>query len=53
MGLENKIRSIQMFLSVEKFSNDFNLNVRQKFGNISYLGPLRNTADRLYERGAF
>lgn len=53
MGLENKIRSIQMFLSVEKFSNDFNLNVRQKFGNISYLGPLRNTADRLYERGHF
>lgn len=53
MGFENRIRSIQMFISVEKFFNDYNLDIRQKFGNISYLGPLRNTAFRLYERGHF
>lgn len=53
-GLENKLRSIQMFLSVEKFSNDFNFNVRQEFGNISYLGPVRYTPDGLpLERGHF
>lgn|GEM_PF-4754948 len=51
--LKNNVRSIQLLISLMKYTNQFNNIIREEFNDILYLGPIRNTAERSYTQGHY
>lgn len=50
---KEKIRLAQTYMSLEKYSRDFYRDIMQKFEKIAYIGPIRETAKRLYQINHF
>lgn len=50
---EDEIRLENRLLHLETNLNSFYGSIKQKFESIVYLGPIRNTGDRVYEVGHF
>jgi len=52
-ALKHLSLSLDFYNDVVQKSNDFYQKIKQDFNNIKYIGPIREEADRSYERGVY
>lgn len=52
-SLKKLMEVISFYSGIIKSSNDFYKKIGDYFGNIQYIGPLRDPANRSYERGSY